>query len=649
MIDEVVEGWTAADAEELYDVQRWGTGYFSVARDGQLMVHPDRDGQHSISLLSVVDRLVQQGVDLPVLVRFNDILKNRLEAIHEAFSTAIADHDYRGTYSSIYPIKVNQQRQVVEEVIRHRSRMGIGLEAGSKPELLAVIAMADADMPIICNGSKDEEYIQMVMYAHQMGRHITPVIERFSELERILASAERLGIRPRLGFRVKLMARGAGRWQGSSGSRSKFGLNGAEILRACELLEARGMTDCLQLAHFHLGSQITNIRRVKNAVNEATRVYCDLVHRGMSGLQYIDVGGGLGVDYDGSQTDYESSINYTLQEYANDIIFHVQSVCDDAGVEHPQVYSESGRAIAAYHSVLVFNVVDTTESVETRSVPATIPDEYELPIHTLHSTLLNISPRNLLESLHDAQQAMEDAATLFTTGHISLEQRCVAEDCYWKICHRVRDLASQRKEFPEDLQGIHGLLSDTVYCNFSVFQSLPDSWAIDQLFPIMPIHRLNECPDRHAVLADITCDSDGKIDRFIHRRDVQRTLRLHRDQSKPYYLAAFLTGAYQEILGDLHNLFGDTNMVHVTMSSIDRQPECSLIPGDTVSTVLEYVHFDGSHLIDQLLPAAQTAVSQNRISKEDAENILRFYSDTLDSYTYLQEAPRSGSPSTPSD
>ena len=635
MLDQDVRRWTAADAAEMYHISRWGKGYFSIDDNGHMRVHPDKDPQRAIDLKQLVDRLQMRGIDLPILIRFTDILKHRLGEIHGAFAHAIAEHHYNGSYCCVYPIKVNQQRQVVEEVLRFGKQYQFGLEAGSKPELLAVVAMTENDAPIICNGFKDAEYIEIVMTALKMGRQIIPVVEKYTELELILDIAEKFDVRPTIGMRVKLAARGSGRWQQSGGYRSKFGLTVSEILRALAELQSRGMQDCFRLLHFHLGSQITNIRQIKAALNEAVRVYVDLVRQG-AGLAYLDVGGGLGVDYDGSQTNFESSANYTLQEYANDVVYHVQSVCDEAEVPHPTIISESGRAVVAYHSALVFSVLGVAGRGEN-DVPTDLPDEFEQPLHDLLDTQQNVTVRNVLESYHDATQALEMAMNLFAGGYLPLEQRSIAENLFWAICHKIQKLVKQLEYVPEELENLDTVLSETYFCNFSLFQSMPDSWAIKQLFPVMPIHRLNERPTRHAVLGDITCDSDGKLEQFIDRRDVKRTLPLHTFNGEPYYLGAFLLGAYQEILGDLHNLFGDTNAVHVSMDAAGQVVLDAVIKGDTVREVLDYVEFGVEELMRQFQASVEVAVRDGRIGYEEAGRFLRLYEDGLLGYTYLEE------------
>ena len=630
------ELFTVTDAAELYEVDRWGKGYFSISQSGHVLVHPTKDPARSIDLKQLIDHLVLRGIHLPVLIRFRDILRHRVGDIHNAFKAAIAQHQYEGGYVCVYPIKVNQQRQVVEEVLDFGREYGFGLEAGSKPELLAVAAQAYNDTPIICNGFKDAEFIEMAMMAQKIGRTVIPVVEKYTELGLILKYAQRIGVRPQIGMRVKLASRGGGRWQSSGGYRSKFGLTVAEVLRGLNELRALGMEDCFKLLHFHLGSQIPNIRIVKGALNESARIYAELVKAG-AGLRYLDVGGGLGVDYDGSQTNFESSVNYTLEEYANDVVYHIQTVCDDAGVKHPTIVSESGRAIVAYHSVLVFNVLGVSAFGEEK-IPETIsPDEAEQPLVDLLETYQNMSPRNALESYHDAQQALDMALNLFTGGYLPLEQRCQAENLYWAILVKLKKLVAQMDDVPEDLQGLDDAMADTYFCNFSLFQSCPDSWAIKQLFPIMPIHSLNTPPTHHAVLGDITCDSDGKIDQFIDRRDVKRTLPLHAVNGDPYYLGVFLVGAYQEILGDLHNLFGDTHAVHVSLDDSGNVVLDAVIKGDTVREVLDYVEFDPNILVRKLRADVELAVREGKISYEESGRFLQFYEEGLQGYTYLED------------
>ncbi len=628
--------FTSLDAAELYDVPRWGKGYFSVGPSGNLQCHPDRHPDRAIDLKELIDRLQARGLDLPILLRFNGILKDRLKELFDCFSKAIADHDYKGRYHCVYPIKVNQQKHVVDKIVEYGRPLGFGLEAGSKPELLAVIAITDNNTPIICNGFKDDEFIEMALLAQKIGRHVIPVVEKYTELALILKYAEKVGVRPQIGMRVKLASKGSGRWQASGGYRSKFGLSVGELLDGLKELESRGMADCFKLLHFHLGSQITNIRQVKGAINEAVRVYGDLYKRG-AGLEYLDVGGGLGVDYDGSQTNFESSMNYTLQEYANDVVYHIQAVCDEMQIPHPNIISESGRAVAAFHSVLVFGTLGVANQGDDYQAPTSIPEDNEQPLHDMMMAFQEATPRTVLETFHDAQQALDMTMNLFTTGYLPLEQRVTAEKLYFAVCHKIRRLIKELDYIPEELQGLDRMLADTYFCNFSLFQSMPDSWAINQLFPIMPIHRLNERPTRHAVLSDITCDSDGKIDCFIDRRDVKRTLQLHPYDGTSYYMGAFLIGAYQEILGDLHNLFGDTNAVHIDLDDHGSVVIDSIVNGDTVSEVLHYVQFNRADLVDRLQVSVEAAIREGRINNQQAGRFVKFYEDGLNGYTYLED------------
>ncbi|MBM3754127.1 MAG: biosynthetic arginine decarboxylase [Acidobacteria bacterium] len=632
---EPTERWTVTDASEGYDVAAWGKGYFSVGANGHVFVHPTKEPTKSVDLKKLVDTLVLRGINPPILIRFGEILQNRLAELHGAFRTAITEHNYKGEYQCVFPIKVNQQRQVVEEVLEYGRPFQFGLEAGSKPELLAVMAIADNNTPILCNGFKDDEYIELAMMARKIGRNIIPVVEKYTELELILKHAARLGVTPAIGIRLKLASRGSGRWKSSGGYRSKFGLTVTEALRALELLKSLGMGDCLKLIHFHLGSQITNIRQIKGAVIEAARIYVELRRAG-AGLEYVDVGGGLGIDYDGSQTDFESSVNYTLQEYANDVVYHIQNVCEEAEVPTPNIISESGRAVVAYHSLLVFNVLGVS-GFGDENVPAEVNPDWEQPLADLYQAMHSVSGKNLLESYHDAQGALDSALNLFSLGYLTLEQRSLAENMYWNVCRRVLKAAKELEFFPEELEGLENTLSDTYFCNFSLFQSMPDSWAIKQLFPIMPIHRLNTRPTRHAVLGDISCDSDGKIDRFIDRRDVKNTLALHGfSPGEPYYLGSFLLGAYQEILGDLHNLFGDTNAVHVTLGENGEPALDHVIAGDTVSEVLDYVQYNSRLLIETYRKDVEVAVREGKLGYEEAGRLVRFYEDGIGGYTYLE-------------
>jgi arginine decarboxylase len=634
---ELIDKWKVQDAQETYGIRHWGKGYFGINSAGHVTVHPSKHPERAIDLKNLVDELQTRGIQLPILLRFTDILRHRVGEIHDAFRAAITEFDYKGAYCCVYPIKVNQQRHVVEEILDFGRPFNFGLEAGSKPELLAVLAQTNGmATPIICNGFKDDEFIKMTVLARKIGKEVLPVVEKFTELETLMRYAQELNVRPVLGVRVKLASRGAGRWRSSAGFRSKFGLTLTEVLEAIEFLKQREMADCLQLVHFHLGSQITNIRNIKSALTEAGRVYVELARVG-AGVRYLDVGGGLGIDYDGSQTDFESSVNYTLQEYANDVVFRIKSVCDEAGVAHPTIVSESGRAVVAYHSVLVFDVLGVS-NFDRYQAPAEIPLDAPQPITDLFAIYRDLSKKNYLESYHDAVQSVDEALNLFNLGYLSVELRALSEQLFWVVCGKLLKIVRELDYVPEELTGLESMLSDTYFCNFSIFQSMPDSWAVKQLFPIMPIHRLTEPPVRRGVLGDITCDSDGKIDQFIDLRDVRRTLELHPFNGQPYFLGAFLLGAYQEILGDLHNLFGDTNAVHVSLDDDGQINLDAVIKGDTVREVLNYVQYSAEELVTRMRKDVERAVRSGKISLDESRQLLRFYESGLEGYTYLEEA-----------
>jgi arginine decarboxylase len=635
--------WKIDDALELYQVPAWGKGYFGINEAGHLVVRPDTQSQREIDLFEIVEGLKARDLTTPVVVRFSDILRDRLQRLHDAFAQAIAENEYRGRYCAVYPIKVNQQRLVVEEVYRYGKPFGFGLEAGSKPELLAVMALTEdaPDRMIVCNGFKDDSYIEAVILATKLGRTIFPVIENFSELELVLKNARKYQVRPRIGVRVKLASEGAGRWRESSGEKSKFGLFITEILELVAVLRQNEMLDCLELVHCHPGSQLQDIRRVKDAINELAHVYAEVKNMG-AGLKYIDVGGGLGVDYDGSGTNFSSSMNYTLNEYASDVVYRIASVCNARAIDHPIIISESGRAIAAHHSVLIFNALGSSALDQFR-VAGRVEEDYDgheelpSPVQDLFVAYRSVSERRLVECYHDALQAREQVLQMFNLGYLSLEFRGLAERLYWATCAKIRDACRRLNAVPEELEELETILSDTYFCNFSVFQSLPDSWAIGQLFPIMPIHRLNERPTRNAVLADITCDSDGKIDRFVSLREVKRTLEVHELRvGEEYYLAALLVGAYQETLGDLHNLFGDTHVVHIKLHEEGGWWIEEVVKGDTVSKVLSYMQYDVDRLFPQFSRDCERAVREGRMSLAETQALRRFYQAELEGYTYLE-------------
>jgi arginine decarboxylase len=637
--------WRIEDSLELYHLRAWGQGYFSVNQSGHVVVRPDTTEQHEIDLYEVVEGLLARDLTTPVVVRFSDILAHRLRRVHDAFAQAITENDYKNRYAAVFPIKVNQQRLVVEEVYRYGQEFGFGLEVGSKPELLAVMAMTEnaPERLIICNGFKDDSYIEAVTLATKLGRTIIPVVENFEELGLILKHARGYQVRPRIGVRVKLFSEGSGRWSSSAGEKSKFGLFITEILELFNVLKQHDMLDCLQLVHCHPGSQLQDIRRVKDAINELAHVYAELKLMG-AGLQYIDVGGGLGVDYDGSGTNFPSSINYTLNEYASDVVYRVASVCNARDIPHPMIVSESGRAVAAYHSVLIFDALgssalDKFRVTGDRAEDYSGEEELPQPVQDLFEAFRAVSERRLVECYHDALTAREQVLQMFNLGLLSLEFRGLAERLYWATCAKIRDSCRKLERLPEELEDLESILSDTYFCNFSVFQSLPDSWAIDQLFPILPIHRLDERPTRTAVLADITCDSDGKIDHFVSMRDVKRTLELHELRGdEKYYLAAFLVGAYQETLGDLHNLFGDTHVVHVRLHDEGGWWIEEIVKGDTANKVLEYMEYDVAELYPALARDCERAIRAGRMTLAESQTLKRFYESELDGYAYLEPA-----------
>ncbi|HLP85237.1 MAG TPA: biosynthetic arginine decarboxylase [Phycisphaerales bacterium] len=653
--------WTVGDSAQLYGIPDWGKGYVTVTAAGTVAVMPTKKADAQIDLHEVVQGLRERGIHTPVLLRFNDLLTDRLREIRKAFDDAITDTQYQGKYACVYPIKVNQQRHVCEQIAQLAVELGFGLEAGSKPELVAVLGLSATaggpgvnGMPIICNGFKDAEFIETVTLATKLGRNIIPVVEKWTELELIVKHAKQYNIKPKIGLRVKLSSRGAGRWESSAGARSKFGLFVSELIKAVEYLKKHDMLDCLNLLHCHVGSQLYDIRVFKNAVNELTHVYCELVRLG-AGLQYLDIGGGMGVDYDGSQSAWSSSINYTIAEYAADVVYRIKSVCDSAKVKHPTIISESGRAMVAYSSVLVMDAVGSSSfeaNPDVAKIERIMKEEAEdgddrdvpQPVIDLLEAYKNLTDRNLKETYHDATQARDEVMSLFSLGYMSLEMRSVAEELFWGIGHKILEKASKKGDLPEEFEALPELLSDIYFCNFSLFQSMPDSWAIDQLFPICPIHRLGEEPTRRGILADITCDSDGKIDNFVDKRTEKKTLELHSlrdlpgegEGCEPYYLGVFLLGAYQEILGDLHNLLGDTHAVHISIDENGDWEIDEVIEGDTVEEVLQYVQYDVEDLKRAMRLDVEAACKQGRLTISEGKSLLKFYDDGLEGYTYLE-------------
>ena len=627
--------WSPARSSELYNIDGWGNGFFAVGSRGHLEVRPP-GAAAGLDLKELVDEVVERGIGTPLLFRFSELIRARLEELHGAFHRAAEEYGYRGAYRGVYPIKVNQDRYLVEKLVAFGRPHHFGLEAGSKPELLAVMAMLDdPEALIVCNGYKDEEYIETALLASKLGRRVILVAEKLSELERVVAVSRRLGIEPRLGCRARLSARGFGHWEASGGDRSKFGLGPSDLVSAVRYLEKEGLLDAFRLLHFHLGSQVSSIRAIQDALREAAWLYVHLARMGAP-LGYLDVGGGLGVDYDGSQTDFTSSLNYSLQEYANDIVFGVQEICDREGVAHPTLVTESGRATVAHHAMLVIDVLGVSE-LAGKPVPETVPEGVEPAVRLLHDTWCELDDANALEAFHDATAYRDQCRSLFHLGHLPLEQRALVEDLYWAVCEKAVAIFRRQDEQSEEREELERTLVDTYFCNFSLFQSLPDSWAIDQLFPVVPLHRLDEKPTRRAILADITCDSDGKIDQFIGDRETKPALELHSVGEEPYYLGLFLVGAYQEILGDLHNLFGDTNTVHVSMDPEGGYRIDGVVEGDRVTDVLEYVRYTRNELVGRVRSHAEEALRARRMTREESRQLLRVYEAGLSGYTYLEQ------------
>ena len=627
--------WSIDDSAELYNINGWGLNYFSINEKGHVTVTP-RAGGPAIDLKELMEELQVRDVSAPVLLRFPDILDNRIEKISNCFEMAAKEYGYTGKNFLIYPIKVNQMRPVVEEIVSHGNKYNIGLEAGSKPELHAVLSIdIDDDAMIICNGYKDESYIELALLAQKMGRNIYIVVEKLNELRTIASISKRLKVRPNIGIRIKLASSGSGKWEESGGDVSKFGVNSSELLEALDILEKNKLADCLKLIHFHIGSQVTNIRRIKTALKEASQFFVQL--RGMGyDIQFVDIGGGLGVDYDGTRSATSgNSMNYSIQEYVNDAVSSLVDACEKNGLPQPNIITESGRSLTAHHSVLVFEVLASTSLPAFDEEEEIADDAHEL-VKELYDLWDNLNQPRLLESWHDAVQIREDALGLFNLGLIDLRTRAQVERLFWSVAREVHGMAMSMKHAPEELRKIAKMLPDKYFCNFSLFQSLPDAWAIDQLFPIIPLSRLNEQPTRSATIQDITCDSDGKIANFVSPRNLSYSLPVHELKDKePYYLGVFLVGAYQKILGDLHNLFGDTNAVHIKVRG-DEYVVDKVIEGETVADVLEYVQFNPKRMARTVEVWVMSSVKKGTISAEEGREFLSNYRSGLYGYTYLE-------------
>jgi arginine decarboxylase len=625
--------WSIEDSNEIYNITGWGGAYFGINSKGNITVSPRQNGK-IIDLKEIVDELILRDVSMPVLLRFPDILDDRIETLVKSFNSSAEEYNFNGKYYAIYPIKVNQSRPVVEEILRYGTKFNIGLEAGSKPELQAILALSqNPDALIICNGYKDETFIELALLARKMGKNVIIVVEKLNELKLISRVAKKYKIEPAIGIRVKLSTAGSGKWEESGGDQSKFGLNSVELIEAIEFARKNNLLENIVLVHFHIGSQVTNIRKIKNAIREASQFYIQLAKSGCN-ISFVDIGGGLGVDYDGSRSTNPSSINYSVQEYLNDAIFALMEAADKHNLPHPNLITESGRSLSAHHSVLVFDVLEKT-TLPTWNYNYKITDADHEHVQELFSILESITPSNMLESWHDAQQIREETIELFSHGLIELKDRALIESLFWSVAREVNELSKGLKHSPDELKQLPKMLSDKYFCNFSLFQSLPDSWAIDQIFPIVPIHRLNEQPRRNVTIEDITCDSDGKIDNFIWQGNFHNFIPLPEfSEEKPLYIGVFLIGAYQEILGDLHNLFGDTNAAHIILTE-DGYEIQQIIDGETIADVLDYVEYNPKKLVKDMEQWVSQAVKAEKISAEEGKQFLIIYRSGLYGYTYL--------------
>ncbi|PLY00752.1 MAG: arginine decarboxylase [Desulfuromonas sp.] len=635
-----MERWSIKDSARIYNMDNWGDGFFSINKKGHVCVHPSPHAKSGIDLRALMDDLVQRNIKPPILIRFMNVLKGRIDAINRAFENAIEEYEYPKRYQTFFPIKVNQQRQVVEAIAEFGKKYNIGLEVGSKPELVAAISFATGrKLPIICNGYKDRDFIETVLYANKIGYDITIVVEKLFELEKIIELSKKIGITPKLGIRVKLSSKGTGKWATSGGSDAKFGLKISELLAAVELLKENGLLNQVKLLHFHIGSQITKIDRIKNALNEGGRIYAELVKLGV-GLEYVDVGGGLGVDYDGTKSSYFSSANYSVEEYANDVIYQIKNVCTEAGVPCPNIISESGRAIVAHYSVLVTDILNTNTQNALPDYADVIEqaDKLSPTVRKLNDIYKSLDRHSLREDYHDTLQLIQEAVSLFTLGYLNLHDRALAEWLCNKIFIKINTIVERMKIVPEELQSFQLALRQTYFANFSLFQSVPDSWAIDQLFPIVPIQRLNQKPDVMATIADITCDSDGEISSFVGEQGRTKALPLHKVRAnEEYYVGFFMIGAYQEILGDMHNLFGDTNAVHVTFNRKTNYKIDTVIDGDATWESLKYVQYKGPEILKHVRDTLEKSVASRKVSFKETSHFISMLDKMLVSYTYLGE------------
>ncbi|KHD89007.1 MAG: arginine decarboxylase [Bdellovibrio sp. ArHS] len=633
-----MSNWSPEKSAELYGINNWGNGYFRINGAGNVSVTPMGANGPSVDLFELTQDLLDRGIRVPIMIRFPEIIKSRVELLNGCFQKAFADHGYKGQYRGVYPIKVNQQRHLVQELVKYGRSFSMGLECGSKPELLVVLALMNTENAlIICNGFKDFEYIETAILSQKLGRNTIIVVDRKEELKMIVDTAKKFNTRPKIGFRAKLNTQGAGKWVDSSGARSKFGLTAVEIVDGVEYLKKEGMLDCLELLHYHIGSQVPAIQSIKSSLKEGARFYTELYKMG-AGLKYIDVGGGLGIDYDGSGHS-DSSVNYSEQEYANDIVSVLQTLCDEKGIPHPSIVTESGRFLVAHHSVLVFNVLGVND-LHRHEPPRPASKTDPSIMQDMQYIFEKVNKDNINECFNDLEQAKQETLQLFTYGVLTLEQRAWCESMYFSIATKMVKLAKTVSDTEDIIAALSKELCDTYFSNFSVFQSVPDSWAVGQLFPVIPIHRLGEEPSRETTLADLTCDSDGVIEKFIDTESgtPKDTVRLHQfTDGQQYYLGVFLTGAYQEILGDLHNLFGDTDAVHISLNGVGYTID-HYVPGDTVTEVLSYVQYGRSEMVDNVRQATEESIQKGSITKQEAKLLIKHYEEGLSGYTYLEEA-----------
>ncbi|HOL48229.1 MAG TPA: biosynthetic arginine decarboxylase [bacterium] len=632
--------WTIEDSKKLYNIDKWGSGYFNINKKGHISVYPYANSKNSIDLKLLIDDLIKRKINPPILLRFMNILEDRIIKINKAFRAAIEENSYKANYQTFYPIKVNQQKEVVDAIAKYGKKYNIGLEVGSKPELIAALYIAvDKNIPIICNGYKDKEFIETILFSSKIGFDITIIVEKLFELDIIINLCKKFGIKPKLGIRVKLSSKGTGRWSSSGGVDAKFGLRIKEIITAIDILKKNDLINSLQLLHYHIGSQITKIDKIKNAIIEATRIYVEMKKMGVN-LKYLNIGGGLGVDYSGLKSSHFSSVNYTIEEYANDIIFQIKSICDETKTDYPNIISESGRATVAHYSVLITNILNTNGSINSND-----DDEIEININKFSPTLKklydiyeSIDKYSLREDFHDTIQLITEVNSLFNLGYLTLKERATAETLYNKIIKKIENLLEKIEDIPEELRDFKVNLRETYFANFSIFQSLPDSWAIDQLFPISPIQRLNEKPEYIASIADITCDSDGEITQFVVNESIKNYLPVHKiNENENYYIGFFLIGAYQEILGDLHNLFGDTNAVHITFNKKTGYNIVNIILGDAIGKTLNYVQYNQYDILKNIRENLEKNVQKQKITIEESTHFYELIEQNLKTYTYLTE------------